>query len=111
LGAPTTSAKKTLTAVRLAAIGEDLRVPTINAIKRQWRPTWEAVPEVWERPPPMLKTSIAGPLAGAGGDLGVPTINAKNIDGGPPGPRGRGPVHIRHPKVLMYTCKGMIGKK
>jgi hypothetical protein len=98
-------------AVPLAVVGEDLRVPTINAIKRQWRPTWEAVPEVWERPTPMLKTSIAGPLAGAGGDLGVPTINAKNIDGGPPGPRGRGPVHIRHPKVLMYTCKGMIGKK
>jgi hypothetical protein len=51
----------------------------------RWRPPWEAVPEIWERPPPMSKTLMAGPLGGDVGDPGAPTIYVKDVDGEPPG--------------------------
>jgi hypothetical protein len=50
-----------------------------------WRASWEAMLEVWECPPPMLKMSMVGPLGGDVERPGVPTTYAKDIDGGPPG--------------------------
>jgi hypothetical protein len=46
----------------------------------RWWPPWEAVSEVWEHPPSMQKTLMAGPLVGDVGGSGAPTINAKNVD-------------------------------
>jgi hypothetical protein len=60
-------------------------VPTINAKKcRRWAP-WEAVLEIWERPPSTQRTSTMEPLGGGAGGAGAPTINAKNIDNDPQG--------------------------
>jgi hypothetical protein len=43
---------------------------------RQWA-SWEAVPEIRERSPSALKTSMTAPLGGDVEDPGAPTINGK----------------------------------
>jgi hypothetical protein len=45
--------------------------------------------EIWEHPPPMSKTSMAGPLGGDDGGPRKPTTYVRDIDGGPPGKRCR----------------------
>jgi hypothetical protein len=62
----------------------DLGVPTINAKKHRRRGPWEAVSEIRECPPSMLKTSTAAPLGGAEGDPRAPIINANKCQRRPP---------------------------
>jgi hypothetical protein len=64
--------------------------------RRQWWAPWEVLSETRECPPPMSKTSIAGPLGGAVGDPGAPTTYVKDFDGGPPGKRYRRPGSAHH---------------
>jgi hypothetical protein len=48
---------------------------------------WEAMMEVRERSPPILKMSMVGPLGGDVRDPGVPTTYPENFNGVPPSRR------------------------
>jgi hypothetical protein len=81
------------TAGLLGGADGDPRVPTINIKKHQWRAPWEALLEIWERPPSMLI----------------------NIDGWPPDPYvcvggGESGLHPEFERCVV-TCIGMIDKK
>jgi hypothetical protein len=43
---------------------------------------WEALIEFREHPPPILETSMASPLGGVVGDSGAPTTYLEDVDGG-----------------------------
>jgi hypothetical protein len=87
---------------------------------------WEVLSETRERPPPMSKTSMAGPLGGAVGDLGArptpmletsmagplggtdgdpraSTTNVRDIDGGPLG------RHCRRPESATTYVRDIDG--
>jgi hypothetical protein len=49
------SMQKTPTAGPLGGDARDPEAPTINDKKHRRRAPWEAVPEIWERPPLTLK--------------------------------------------------------
>jgi hypothetical protein len=55
--------------------------------RRRWRPPWAVMTEIRERPPPVLKISMASPLGGDNGDLGASTIYFEDINGGTHGRR------------------------
>jgi hypothetical protein len=44
---------------------------------------------------------MAGPLGGGARDPRAPTINAKNIDGGPPTPKGGSGLHPRFERCVV----------
>jgi hypothetical protein len=56
-------------------------------LKTRCRAPLEAMPKVWERILPILKTSMVAPLGGDDKDPGAPTTYVKDVDGGPPGRR------------------------
>jgi hypothetical protein len=54
-------------------------------------PLWEAMTEIWERPPLTQKISTVGPMDGGVGESGASTINAKMSTVGPLGGDARDP--------------------
>jgi hypothetical protein len=46
---------------------------------------WEAMNETRERPPPILKTPMAGPIGGDDEGPGALNTYPKDLDGRPPG--------------------------
>jgi hypothetical protein len=65
--------------------------------------------ELQERPPSIQKMSTAGPLGGTIEDSGALTIHVRNVDGGPPGPRGGSGLQSGSERCVVNLS--MINKK
>jgi hypothetical protein len=75
--------------------------------KTRWRAHWDSVPVVRERLPSTQKMSMVCTLGGVARGSGVPPIHAKNVDGRPPGRRGRRSGSTRHQhKKYRWRAQG-----
>jgi hypothetical protein len=71
----------------LGGIARDPGAPATYIVDVDSGPPWEVMTEIRERPPPVLKISMASPLGGDNGDLGASTIYFEDINGGTHGRR------------------------
>jgi hypothetical protein len=77
-------------------LGGDPGAPTTYVEDVGGGAPWEAMQEIRDHPPPMLKTLMVGPLRGDAGDPRAPTTYVEDVDGGPPRRRCRRSESAQH---------------